>query len=488
MKRIAALAVATALLAACGTSGPITAGPLTLPPTETTVASPTTVPPPTTAPDPDTTTTSTTPSASTTVPTTPQTTPDDGQDSPSATITVYFLDDNGSAIGVKRTVGTREVAAAAVQALIGGPTNGEAAEGLTGAFPAESLLLGVNIADGTATVDMSREFEAGGGSALILGRLAQLVYTLTEFPSIDRVRLLLDGQSVETFSGEGVMVGEPLTRQDFTGAVPIGGVRPGESAPTWNQDDLPTVTEGATDVYRVVLVAGDDVLNVRQTPGVEGTIMGKLAPGVAVRLGGSSQQVGGSTWVTVVTPSGSGWVNAFYLTRSVVDVDFPGGGDPADVVAELANRFDAGEDISSLISAKGLWVIHHSSPIRFDRSELPGLLDDPTTYRWGSNALEPDSPEITPKTFADAIAEPFVSVYDDPDRQLLVDEVIEGPNGRPSQFIVPVEFGGFPHVMIYDKGDNPEYGGLDWMSWLISLAYEDGEIKVVGLTIDNWGP
>ena len=482
MRRIIAPIAIALLLAACGT-GPNSAGPLTLPPQTSTTSPAETTAPPTSAPaTPDTTTASTIPS-DTTIP------PDNNGSTPaSATITVYLLDGAGTAVAVKRNVATREVGSAAIQALIAGPTAGEASDGLSSAFPSDSLLLGIRIGDGTATVDMSREFEAGGGSALILGRLAQLVYTLTGFPSVDRVQLLLDGRQVDTFSGEGVLVGEPLTRADFTGAVPVGEAHGGTGVSTWDQDDLPAVTAGAEDVHRVVLVAGDDVLNVRAAAGVDGKLIGKLVPGVAVRLAGSSQQVGSSTWVTVETPAGPGWVNSFYLTRSIVEADFPGGADPTAVVAELARRFAAGNDISSLVSAKGLWVIHHATPIRFERSELPGLLDDETEYRWGSNALEPDSPEITPKTFAEAVAEPFVSTYDDPDRQLLVQQVVEGANGRPRQFIVPVEFGGFPYVMIYDKGDNPEYGGLDWMSWLVSLAYEDGEIRVVGLTIDEWSP
>ena len=484
-KPVAIIALAVAL-AACGTSGPGTAGPLTLPPADPTTSVVTTAPTTTRPAAPDTTVRPGTPSDPTTSTTTNTT--DGTSPRPSATITVYFLDDSGHAIATKRTVTTKEVAAAAIQALITGPTANEAAEGLGNAVPADSLLLGVQIANGTATVDMSREFEAGGGSSLILGRLAQLVYTLTEFDSVDQVQLLLDGQRVETFSGEGVVVGDPLTRADFAGSVTIGEGHGGSGVATWDQDDLPAVSPGSAQVYRVVLVAGDDVLNVRDEAGVDGAIVGKLLPGVAVRTTGSSEKVGSSTWVTVDTPAGPGWVNSFYLTRSVAEGEFPDDADPAAVVAELARRFENGQDITSLVSSKGLWVAHHATPIRFRGDKLPGLLEDATTYRWGSNALEPGSPEITPATFSEAIAEPFVSTYDDPDRQLLVQQLVEGPNGRPVQFAVPIEFGGFPFVMVYDKGDNPEYGGLDWMSWIVSLAYEDGEIKVVGLTIDEWAP
>lgn len=471
------LAVIVAL-AACGSGDVGSGGSLTVPTTTPATSvpadtSPTTVPAPTsTAPDAQPTTTTTPP---TTAPG-PET---------SSNVTIFLLNEKGEAVAVERIVEGTAVARGAIEALIAGPTSSERGAGLSTAFPSDSLVLGLTIYGSRATVDMSLEFASGGGSASVLGRLAQLVYTLTEFGNVDDVRLHLEGAPVEHFSGEGVFVGEPLTRADFTGSVPIAADSPAAGAPTWDQGDLGDVLPGRS-AARVVLVAADDYLNVRRPAGTEGTVIGRLLPGVAVETTAQTSRVGSSTWIELTTPAGKGWVNGFYLTAYTDD--FPPGTDPIAVAEELADRMAAGEDFRSLISAKGLWVAHHAPPIRFDHDDLDGILSDPTLHRWGSNALDPGSPEIPQRTFRQAVANRFVSTIDDSDRETFIGEAIEGPNGRPPQFAIPTEFTGFEFVTFFDPGDNPEYGGLDWTTWMVSYSYEGDELKVVGLTLDEWAP
>jgi spore germination protein GerM len=48
-------------------------------------------------------------------------------------------------------------------------------------------------------------------------RVAQIVYTLTEFPIIERVRFRIDGAPVAAIGGEGVVVQPPVAREDFIG-------------------------------------------------------------------------------------------------------------------------------------------------------------------------------------------------------------------------------------------------------------------------------
>ncbi|MDQ4124680.1 MAG: GerMN domain-containing protein [Actinomycetota bacterium] len=108
-----------------------------------------------------------------------------------------------------------QFATAAVRELLKGPNQSEVSNGWGTAIPSGSELLGIDIANGVATVDLSNRFESGGGSLSARLRLAQLVYTLTEFQTVQSVALEIEGQPATTFSSEGIVLDGPMTRADF---------------------------------------------------------------------------------------------------------------------------------------------------------------------------------------------------------------------------------------------------------------------------------
>ena len=116
---------------------------------------------------------------------------------------------------------TDGVGTAAMNAMLSGPTQTEATNGIGSTVPADTHLLGLSISGGTATVDLSNEYEAGGGTLSMTMRLAQVVFTLTEFPTVKRVAFELDGKAVTVFSGEGIILDRPQTRKDYEGMTPI---------------------------------------------------------------------------------------------------------------------------------------------------------------------------------------------------------------------------------------------------------------------------
>jgi hypothetical protein len=148
---------------------------------------------------------------------------------PAATTVVraYFVhgspSGNEGLVPVLRTYPeTRAVAAIAMDALLGGPNEAEmaAAPGIHTAIPEATRLLGVTVKDKVATVDLSGAFASGGGTYSMAARLAQVVYTLTQFPTVDKVRFELDGAPVTTFSSEGIILDGPVGRADFRDMLP----------------------------------------------------------------------------------------------------------------------------------------------------------------------------------------------------------------------------------------------------------------------------
>ena len=124
-------------------------------------------------------------------------------------------------VAVLRSVpGTKAVATAAVNALLAGPTTAEAGRSITTAVPDGSQLLGLTIDGGVATVNLSKEFESGGGSASVQTRLGQIVYTLTQFPTVKSVVFQIEGVTSTTFSSEGVVLDKPVGRADFVTLLP----------------------------------------------------------------------------------------------------------------------------------------------------------------------------------------------------------------------------------------------------------------------------
>jgi N-acetylneuraminic acid mutarotase len=117
----------------------------------------------------------------------------------------------------ERTLG---VATAAVNALIAGPTRAERKSGLRTAVPTDTRLLGISIKNGVATIDLTSEYQSGGGSLSMQMRLGQVVYTLTQFPTVKAVRFQLDGAPVNVFSGEGIILDHPVGRSDYAELAP----------------------------------------------------------------------------------------------------------------------------------------------------------------------------------------------------------------------------------------------------------------------------
>jgi germination protein M len=240
-----------AIVAACGGSTTPTAAPAS--PADSPAASPSVAPSETAA----------TPSAASSA-------------QPSAgklTLKAYFLlfgntDGPTPLVPVSREVdGTVAVARAAMEQVLAGPTDDERAHdlrvGTIGTrIPEGTRLLSIDVADGIATVDLSGEFATGD----ITGdereswaiRLAQVTYTLTQFPTVESVRFLVDGKPGGAIEGhEGTPI-DLATRGAY--ADQLGGIFVDEPAWGGALSDPLTVSgiaqiDGVSPEFQAVIVS-----------------------------------------------------------------------------------------------------------------------------------------------------------------------------------------------------------------------------------------
>jgi len=130
-------------------------------------------------------------------------------------LSVHFLRDEKLGVAERRVPQTKAVAAAALRELCSGPTETERVAGLSTAIPNGTALRSVSISGGVALVDLSSAYDNGGGSLSMTARVAQVVYTLTQFPSIKAVSFSLDGAPISTLGNEGVALATPQRRADW---------------------------------------------------------------------------------------------------------------------------------------------------------------------------------------------------------------------------------------------------------------------------------
>lgn len=107
---------------------------------------------------------------------------------------------------------------AVVEELIKGPTEEEKENGFSTCVPENVKILDVRVnkKEKIVYLDFSKEIEQGGGTLLMEARIAQIVYTATQFPEIESVRFLIEGKTIDYFSGEGITIVEhPIKREDL---------------------------------------------------------------------------------------------------------------------------------------------------------------------------------------------------------------------------------------------------------------------------------
>ena len=127
-------------------------------------------------------------------------------------IKVYFANEDATGL-VAREKESKEITddkyTVAIKMLIEGTTE----KGTVSMIPPKTKVRGIKIENGIAYVNFSQELikKFNGGSAGEIMLVGSIVNTLTEFPEIKAVQIMVEGEKVETIAGH-MDTSEPLKR------------------------------------------------------------------------------------------------------------------------------------------------------------------------------------------------------------------------------------------------------------------------------------
>lgn len=130
------------------------------------------------------------------------------------------IDSDGSVVRkiVKRTVKKNDSPlGTALGILLQGPDTTKSAErNCISLIPEGTKLISARVKDGVAYLNFNEAFEINTyGVEGYIGQLMQIVYTATEFSTVNSVQFLIEGEKREYLGSEGQWIGSPLSRNSF---------------------------------------------------------------------------------------------------------------------------------------------------------------------------------------------------------------------------------------------------------------------------------
>jgi spore germination protein GerM len=138
---------------------------------------------------------------------------------PSDNVTIYLMGES-RLVTVNRAVVAPASIARALAALGRGPTTEEVAEGLDSPISTVTPITFRSLNGSTATVGLPASFAQLGGQEEIVAA-AQLVFTVTAFPGVEKVSVLIGGKPATIPTGGGSLSSGALSRSDYGALAPL---------------------------------------------------------------------------------------------------------------------------------------------------------------------------------------------------------------------------------------------------------------------------
>ena len=102
----------------------------------------------------------------------------------------------------------------AIKELISAPTKWEKSKGFTSEIPNGTKVLSIRESANSIMIDLSPNFESGGGAESTYMRVKQIIKTANANTSIPTY-LYINGKQANVIGGEGIMIKQPLNERSF---------------------------------------------------------------------------------------------------------------------------------------------------------------------------------------------------------------------------------------------------------------------------------
>ena len=132
-------------------------------------------------------------------------------------VKIFMLDKNGEIRSLNRICDTsieKSCFEFAIRELIAGPTKWEKSKGFTSEIPQNTKILSIRESNNSIMIDLSSNFEAGGGAESTYMKVKQVIKTAnsnTKTPTY----LYINGKQANVIGGEGIMIKQPLNERSF---------------------------------------------------------------------------------------------------------------------------------------------------------------------------------------------------------------------------------------------------------------------------------
>lgn len=140
-----------------------------------------------------------------------------GSGNKSKNVKIFLLDNTGSLHSVKRVCDPsieKSCFEFAIKELVSAPTKNEKAKGFTSEIPYGTKVLSIRESSNSIMIDLSSNFESGGGAESTYMRVKQIIKTANANTSIPTY-LFINGKQANVIGGEGIMIKQPLNERSF---------------------------------------------------------------------------------------------------------------------------------------------------------------------------------------------------------------------------------------------------------------------------------